>query len=470
MTASKSEVFALLSQFNPWWMNGHFAHTPSWKRDIFGQILRWLEQSNGGRALLLTGARQVGKTTLFLQAIEHLLSTGTPPANIIYVTLDHPLLKIVGLDALLSLWREFVPQCEGVEYLFLDEIQESDQWQTWLKLQVDFQKQRRVAATGSAVPLIAEGQESGVGRWQTLRLATLSFREYTRIRQIALPPIPDLPGWEELSEWTPATFARTGEAARPLVAHFHEYLLRGGFPRSAIEDDIPLAQQLLREDILDRALRRDLTAWFGVRRVQALEQLFLYLCLHGGGIFSFPEVCGRLEINRPTVASFLDILEAAHLIYRLLPSGGGKQVLRVRPKIYLTDPAIAPSVLLQGKSLLENPDNLARAVETAVIQHLFARHHSGASSALAYWHGKQNREVDIICRQEDAWVPWEIKYRSPQHTGTGEIKGLIEFCQKHTVKQAFLVTRDITDFSAAPLHGTQSLLLKIPAPLACYWS
>lgn len=84
-----------------------------------------------------------------------------------------------------------------------------------------------------------------------------------------------------------------------------------------------------------------------MRRVLELEQVFLYLCLHDGGQLELPELCSSLKLKRPTVANFIALLEATHLIYRLMPFGYGKQVLRGRPKIYLADPAIAPGVLLK---------------------------------------------------------------------------------------------------------------------------
>ena len=68
------------------------------------------------------------------------------------------------------------------------------------------------------------------------------------------------------------------------MAHFHEDPLRGGFPQCALVPNVELAQKLLREDIVDKVLKRDMTALFGVRRVLELEQTFLYLCLHDGGL------------------------------------------------------------------------------------------------------------------------------------------------------------------------------------------
>src|SRR5262249_19010359 len=155
----------------------------------------------------------------------------------------------------------------GTEYLFLDEIQYTKDWQTWLKLQVDFRKDRRIAVTGSATPLVAEGQESGVGRWHTIRLATLSFFEYLQIKQIETPKLPAVSSLTELFDWTQSERDRIGEESRPLVGHFHEYLLRGGFPQTAQVESISQAQRLIREDIVDKVLKRDMTALFGVRRV-----------------------------------------------------------------------------------------------------------------------------------------------------------------------------------------------------------
>jgi predicted AAA+ superfamily ATPase len=470
MIASTPELFAILRQYNPWWVGGRFPDLPLWRRVVFREIAAWMENPPGGRALLLSGARQVGKTTLYLQAIDELLDQGVPPSNILYATFDHPLLKPVGLDHLLRLWREFEPVREGPEYLFLDEIQMAKDWQTWLKHQVDFEKRRRIAVTGSATPLATEGLESGVGRWQTIRLATLSFYEYLQLKKVSLPRLPEVSSLSDVCDWDEKQFLHTGEEARPLVGLFHEYILRGGFPQSVMVESISLAQKLLREDIVDKVLKRDMTALFGVRRVLELEQVFLYLCLHDGGLLDLPQLCQSLGLKRPTVSSFIDLLEATHLIYRLMPFGYGKQVLRARPKVYLADSAIAPSVLLKGKALLEDPDALARAVETAFFKHVLTRYY-GRSIGLSYWRGKKDREVDIIADMDGRLAPFEVKYRGRAHTGPGELKGMAEFCAKYRVERGYVITREFSDFGVIFVEGaqTRTQLLKIPAPLACYW-
>jgi uncharacterized protein len=322
MVASNSDLLAILRQYNPWWRDGRTQNLPPWRRAVFQEVFSWISKPLVHRAILLTGLRQIGKTTLLLQTIQELLSQGVAPAKILYATFDHPLLKQAGLDNLLQLWREVEPSAEGIEYLFLDEIQFAPDWQVWLKHQIDFQKNRRIAVTGSATPLVEDAQESGVGRWHTLPLSTLSFYEYLQIKNLAVPKsIPALSSLSNLFDWQPGQWVAAASDARPLVGHFHEYILRGGFPQTAGVEDISQAQFLLREDIVDKVLKRDMTVLFGVRRVVELEQVFLYLCMHDGGILDLPDLCRNLEVKKPTATNFLSLLESAHLIRRLQPFG-----------------------------------------------------------------------------------------------------------------------------------------------------
>jgi predicted AAA+ superfamily ATPase len=236
--------------------------------------------------VFLSGARQAGKTTLVLQVIQDLLNSGVPAANILYATFDHPVLKLAGVDAVLEAWREREPRRDGPEYVFLDEAQFIPEHGTWVKHQVDFEKQRRIVFTGSAMPLLESGPESGVGRWRTIRLTTLSFCEYLKLRGVALPALPRIRSLKDLFDWSPQDLRRTAEVAQPYMGHFHTYLVHGGFPQTAQMDSVTQAQKLLREDIVDKVLKRDMTALFGVRRIAELERAFLYLCRHDGGLIN----------------------------------------------------------------------------------------------------------------------------------------------------------------------------------------
>src|SRR3990172_8287344 len=116
MIATPQELFAVLRQYNPWWEGRSVPDLPRWERAAFPELRLWLTDPPAHRAILLSGARQVGKTTLLLQAVQSLLNDGVPPERILYATLDHPLLKLVGIDGLLRVWREMQTRLEGTEY------------------------------------------------------------------------------------------------------------------------------------------------------------------------------------------------------------------------------------------------------------------------------------------------------------------------------------------------------------------
>lgn len=469
MKIEQDELIAILTQFNPWWRGEAIADIATWKRAAFNQLQEWVMHPPANRAVMISGARQVGKTTLIMQAINVLLESGVPPANILYATFDHPLLKLAGIEAVFSAWRQREPRSEGPEYVFLDEAQFIREWGTWVKHQVDFVKQRRIIFTGSAMPMLQADQESGVGRWHTIRLTTLSFYEYIQLKKISLPALPGISSLKEIFAWGNAEFYRTSELASAYVAHFHEYLVRGGFPQTALVETITQAQKLLREDIIDKALKRDMTALFGVRRVLDLEQMFLYLCMHDGGLLDMQALCSNLEIKRPTAQNFIELLEAAHLIYRLQPFGYGKDVLRGRVKIYLADAAIAPAVLLKGKGMIDDPVALGIAAEAAVLKHLFARYYTH-NVRFSYWKGGKNSwEVDLVAEVDGQIIPFEVKYRM-QHTTVKHLTGLTQFCAEKKVKRGYVVTKALDDFGIMTQEEAgQSPILRIPAALLCYW-
>lgn len=110
MDIPKSELFAVLQQFNPWWTGAPMSDLPDWQRFAARLLWQWATDTGNKRALLLTGARQVGKTTLLRQTIRQLVASGMAPGQVLYATLDHPLLKLAGLQRTLEAWDELHPR------------------------------------------------------------------------------------------------------------------------------------------------------------------------------------------------------------------------------------------------------------------------------------------------------------------------------------------------------------------------
>jgi predicted AAA+ superfamily ATPase len=117
--------------------------------------------------------------------------------------------------------------------------------------------------------------------------------------------------------------------------------------------------------------------------------------------------------------------------------------------------------------LLSDATKLGAAVETAFFKHVFTRYYA-ESVGFSYWRDRQNREVDIVAEVRDGLVPFEVKY-STSRVGAADVRGLIEFCKQKNLTRGYVVTRELVDFEPLADHDSSAEIMKIPAPLACYW-
>ena len=189
---SKEGILKVLSAYNPWWkteaVNPKLSKT--YKRFAFHEAMKRLDETTIRRIVVLTGTRRVGKTTIQYQMIEELLRRGVPPQKIVFISMDHPMLKLSGFNDILECYHENVYAEQDV-YYFFDEVQYAQDWDKWLKIIYDMQPDTNVVATGSASPALMKGnQESGAGRWSVIQVPTMSFYEYCEILDLDRPDLP----------------------------------------------------------------------------------------------------------------------------------------------------------------------------------------------------------------------------------------------------------------------------------------
>ena len=464
---NQTEVLNVLHGFNPWWSGKHHP-VSEFRRLAFEACRTYLEDISLRRAIFLSGPRRVGKTTILSQIAEHLVQKGHDPRSVFYVSVDHPLIKLLSVREIINLYTESIhPQSKGA-VLLLDEIQYSKEWETEIKLLIDHQPQYRILATGSASVVHRERlAESGVGRWITVQIPTLSFFEFIHIRGEHVPQIPKNLCPTDLFGTSQAERTDLALLFRELLPLFQQYLLVGGFPETATQKNISLCQRLLREDVVERVLNRDMTALFGVRNINELERLFIYLCIHTGGIVAHKTCADALGTSTTTIANHLALLEQANLIYRLPPAEtGGKKVLRARNKYYLVDAALRNAVLLRGEEILTNPDEMGIIAETTVLRHLYAYYYRDVPS-IVYWRDPiSQKEVDIIVRSPKYTLPFEIKYQ--ENPKALETSGIVNFCQLEGVKKAYWVTKQDKDFDVVTFKDMDTEFLRVPAHILCY--
>jgi predicted AAA+ superfamily ATPase len=159
----------------------------------------------------------------------------------------------------------------------------------------------------------------------------------------------------------------------PLQQHFSRYLTIGGFPELALSDDDAYAQRMLREDVVDKVIKRDVLTLFNVRNPLSMEKLFLYLCMHSSEIFSKQTAAETLEnISISAIEDYIRFLEMSNLIYVSQPTAvGGKSALKGKPKIYIADAAIRNAVLMI-EDVLSDDAEMGIMIETLVYKHILS--------------------------------------------------------------------------------------------------
>lgn len=465
------QVTKVLRQYNPWWRTPSAIKEESkpQKRLAYYVALRTLTHMSIRRFAVLSGMRRVGKTTILYQIIDHLIDEGVNPRNILYATFDNPILKLVNAENVLSIYEAMYPTT-GTRYIFFDEVQYTDNWELWMKVIYDSRKDIRLIATGSASPVLEKGSaDSGTGRWSVLKIPTMSFYEYCRLLDLDLPLLPDDLRLSELKSMSPAQLGDLMDQFTPLQNHFNRYLMIGGFPELVLSDDDAYAQRMLREDVVDKVIKRDVLSLFNIRSPLLMEKLFLYLCMNSAEIFNATTASKELEnTSITTIESYIKALEMSNLIYLAKPMDvGSKGALKGKPKIFIADAAIRNAVLMIDDVLSDEKEQGAM-VETTVYKHMVS-FYQGSPANLGYFRkAKDNqKEVDVVVELPRQKILCEVKYRNNSHVAAAD--AIVELCQdeKSKVTDAFLITKRLDDFGTTK-HETKVPILRVPATAFLY--
>jgi len=261
--------------------------------------------------------------------------------------------------------------------------------------------------------LVKGGRESGAGRWSVIEVPTMSFYEYCELLNIERPVLPNELRPTSLVNMPHQEFSEIMVKLSDIQKHFNKYLRVGGFPELALSDDDIFAEQIMREDVVDKVLKRDFPSLYNIRNSTELERIFLYLCNVSSEIVSLETIAKELNgVSRPTVENYISYLESANLIYQSWPVNmADKKVLKARPKIYIADAAIRNAVLMDD-NLLSDPTEMGKIAETAVYKHIAAFYSQKATSVGYYRGGRKDKEIDIVVEYPKFKnILIEVKYR-----------------------------------------------------------
>lgn len=459
---SKEKILKVLAAFNPWWTTGSVNPilSKSYKRFAYFEAMKVFDMKDIRRIVVLSGTRRVGKTTIQYQMIEALLKRGVPPKNIVFISMDHPMLKLSDFNDILECYHENICPEQNV-YYFFDEIQYAQNWDNWLKTIYDTRPETKIIATGSASPALMRGKiESGAGRWFVINVPTMSFYEYCELIGVKTP--------ELASNLKPSSFRHMTRQEQTDVMlklseiqkHFIRYLQVGGFPELALSENDIFAQQIMRDDVVDKVLKRDLPSLYNIRNPIELERIFLYLCSVSSEVVNIDVLTKELQgLSRPTVENYIHYLESANLIFQSWPVGmSGKKILKSSPKIYIADAAIRNAVLMDN-DFISSPTEMGKIVETAVYKHVSTFYYQQATSVGYFRGGKDDKEIDIVVeypRIKNMLI--EVKYR--EEAPIPDNSAICQMAEEDS--PAFVITKRPNDYG---LHNVKNgaKLIRIPA-------
>ena len=346
-------IFAQLARQNPWWSDPAALARDRHLRRLAESPLRWLPplpfQCDRDTIYTLRGHRQVGKSTVLKRLIQHLMSSGWPGRNILYVDLelagiDHQRDLISALRAYLDTMRAIAaPETRYV--VLLDEVTRVPAWSGALRALVDNGELVAVTviASGSHVTDLRKGGERmpgrrGGGAELDIVLWPLSFREYVQLLR------PDVLLPQPLTDLTPRVVADSlveRSVAGPIVAGlFRGYLASGGF-LPAINDVHmytsvrPETFDVYRQAIAGEFTRADL-------RESYLREILAWLTAHLGQEFNPGDIARDTDIgSKDTARRYIDHLIDTYVVdvvYRTADLHQPRPAFRSPRKIHPVDP------------------------------------------------------------------------------------------------------------------------------------
>jgi predicted AAA+ superfamily ATPase len=359
--------------------------------------------------------------------INHLLKNGVASGNIFFLSFED-LQTRQDFDEIVKTYQELVRKVLSKEkevYFFLDEIQFLKDWSLYLKRYFDKKYPIKFIVSGSAASLIKKNSESLAGRTVEEIILPFNFYEYLnyRTRDEKLKKEIDLIRKGFDFKRLPSRDSLIPYETQIKIL-WEEYLDKGGFPHLFRVKEKILWEKLLREDVIEKVIYRDLVDLHQIKKPFILENLFLYLAEHSSELLNISNIANSLKLSREYTEKYVEYLKQAYLIFKLKRySKAVESQIRKMEKCYLVDP---------GLMHFSGSPNLGKAAETVVARHLVDKE---------LYYCRNNYEIDIVLKREGDLIPIEVKYKNK--IAPSDLKGLLKFLDTFKQKVAIVVTKDL---------------------------
>lgn len=332
------------------------------------------------KVLMVTGPRQVGKTTL-LKKLK--------PDNMDYVTLDDEVLrKQAKEDPKLFLEEHPAP-------LLIDEAQYAPELFPYIKINVDnVNDNGRYWITGSQqFHLMKNASESLAGRVGIVNLNSFTYSEIIRN--------------EKKNTFEPSNLK---QAPKININDIFEYIYKGGMPNLYSTDGI--LKDIYFQSYIDTYISRDVKQIMDIGNVESFKKFIVSVASRVGEQLNYTSLALDSGVTVPTAKSWLSILTSSGLVYLLEPYMSSElKRLTHQPKIVFMDMGLACYLSgWQSAKELQMSSSAGHYLESFIVSEILKSYNArGIRPNISYYRDKEKNEIDLIFYKNNKLYPFEIK-------------------------------------------------------------
>ncbi|MFQ6069311.1 MAG: ATP-binding protein [Candidatus Aminicenantales bacterium] len=346
---------------------------------------------NSPEAIIVTGMRRTGKTTLLNFIYEKIDSR-----NKIFLDLENPLnrkyFEEENYERIKTSFEVLGVDFTQKPFIFLDEIQFVLNLPSVVKYFIDHY-QVKFFLTGSASFYLKNlFTESLSGRKYIFELFPLNFTEFLifKGKRLKIP--------KDCRRITPPIFDT-------ISALYDEYISFGGFPGVVLKTNVEEKKKAL-DEIFSSFFQLEILQLGDFRRNEVIRDLMLLLMQRLGSKLDIQKISKELGVSRSTLVEYISFLEGTYFIKTIRPlSRGRNSEIRKRPKVYLCDSGLANHLAKL---------DMGRLFENSVFQNLRLK------GEINYYQRKSGAEIDFILNRKEAY---EVKL-NPQKSDIKKIKNM----------------------------------------------
>lgn len=375
-------------------------HNKHWKqkyenlfyRDVVEKLVKKI---NLKHIQVLTGIRRSGKSSIFKILINYLIDNNIDPLTILYINLDDPFFSEIWQDSkklydLITLSESITGK--KIKYLFLDEIQNVNNWEKFIKVSYDNETFKKIFITGSNAKLL-EGEFATLisGRYLKEIIYPLSFKEVLRLNNIN--------SYLDLLDNKAKVLSIIEEMME--YGSFFEVLKEKEFKR-----DILLSY-------LESIIYKDCIINNNIRDVKFFKNFVQFVLSNISNLYSYNSLAKALNSNENTVKTYLSYLQEAFLIYEINNfSFSLKNQIKSKKKSYTIDNGLAAQTSFRFSS------DKGKLFENLVFSELKKRNYE------IYFYNEKY-ECDFLVKDNNILKAIQVAYELNNFNFEREIRSLI---------------------------------------------